>query len=140
MNTDNDDILEAIMCNGSNKTLPENNTPNQGGSRPDTLLEAAQNALKHLTPKGNVKKDFSGHLAKATLSKAVHAAEQAPPEPEQVEKYEAGKCPKCSKIDSDYITSDGYEDVNVLEYECNICRTRFTESFQYTGTSIDSTI
>jgi len=36
------------------------------------LTEACREAFKHLSPKGNVKKDFPGHVAQAALSKAVH--------------------------------------------------------------------
>lgn len=39
------------------------------------LLEACKYAFENLRPKGNVKKDFSGHLAMATLSKAINKAE-----------------------------------------------------------------
>ena len=38
------------------------------------LLEACQYAFENLKPKGNVKKDFSGHNAMATLSRAIHKA------------------------------------------------------------------
>jgi len=39
------------------------------------LLEACRYASGNLSPKGNIKKDFSGHLAMATLSKEIHKAE-----------------------------------------------------------------
>ena len=38
------------------------------------LLEACQYALKNLNPKGGIKKDFSGHNAMATLSRAIYKA------------------------------------------------------------------
>ena len=41
----------------------------------DELLEACKYALKNLQPKGNIQKDFAGHNAKATLSKAIARAE-----------------------------------------------------------------
>ena len=43
-------------------------------SAPD-LLEACKCAFENLKPQGNVKKDFSGHLAIATLSRAIKKAE-----------------------------------------------------------------
>lgn len=39
------------------------------------LLEACKFAFKNLKPQGNVKKDFSGHNAMATLSRAIQKAE-----------------------------------------------------------------
>lgn len=39
------------------------------------LLEACKYAFKNLSPKGNIKKDYSGHLAVATLSKAIEKGE-----------------------------------------------------------------
>ena len=38
------------------------------------LLEACKFAFENLRPKGNIKKDFSGHNAMATLSRAIHRA------------------------------------------------------------------
>jgi len=38
------------------------------------LLEACEYALENLKPKGDIKKDFSGHNAMATLSKAINKA------------------------------------------------------------------
>jgi len=38
------------------------------------LLEACQFAFENLKPKGNIKKDFSGHNAIATLSRAIAKA------------------------------------------------------------------
>lgn len=43
------------------------------------LYEACKYAFENLSPRGDIKKDFSGHLAKATLSKAIHKAETIPP-------------------------------------------------------------
>ena len=43
------------------------------------LLEACKYAFENLSPKGDVKKDFSGHVAYASLSKAIHKAETIPP-------------------------------------------------------------
>jgi hypothetical protein len=43
------------------------------------LLEACKYAFENLSPKGDIKKDFSGHNAMATLSKAIHKAETIPP-------------------------------------------------------------
>lgn len=42
------------------------------------LLEACKYAKANLSPKGDVRKDFNGHNAMATLSKAIYEAE--PPE------------------------------------------------------------
>jgi hypothetical protein len=39
------------------------------------LLEACRYAVENLRPKGTVTKDFSGHNAMATLSKAIAKAE-----------------------------------------------------------------
>lgn len=41
------------------------------------LLEACEYAFKNLQPKGNISKDFEGHNAKATLSKAIALAEES---------------------------------------------------------------
>ena len=38
------------------------------------LLEACKYAFENLKPKGNIKKDFSGHNAMATLSRAIAKA------------------------------------------------------------------
>lgn len=38
------------------------------------LLEACEYAFKNLKPAGNIRKDFSGHNAMATLSKAIAKA------------------------------------------------------------------
>ena len=40
----------------------------------DDLLEACKYAFKNLKPQGNIKKDFSGHNAMATLSRAIAKA------------------------------------------------------------------
>lgn len=40
------------------------------------LLEACKLAFERLKPKGNVTKDFNGHVAMATLSKAIVEAEE----------------------------------------------------------------
>jgi hypothetical protein len=42
----------------------------------EALLEAARYAFEYLSPKGDVKKDFSGHNAMATLSRAIARAEE----------------------------------------------------------------
>jgi len=39
------------------------------------LLEACKFAFENLKPQGNIKKDFSGHNAMATLSRAITKAE-----------------------------------------------------------------
>ena len=39
------------------------------------LLEACKYAFENLSPKGNIKKDFSGHNAMATLSRAIAKSE-----------------------------------------------------------------
>jgi hypothetical protein len=44
------------------------------------LLEACKYAFENLKPQGNVKKDFSGHNAMATLLKAIRKATQEEPE------------------------------------------------------------
>jgi len=38
------------------------------------LLEACKEAFKKLSPKGDIKKDFSGHVAMSLLSKAIAKA------------------------------------------------------------------
>ena len=43
------------------------------------LLEACRYAVENLKPKGTVTKDFSGHNAMATLSKAIAKAEGREP-------------------------------------------------------------
>ena len=40
------------------------------------LLEACKYAIENLKPKGTVSKDFSGHNAMATLSRAIAKAEE----------------------------------------------------------------
>ena len=41
----------------------------------EDLLEACKYAFENLRPQGNIKKDFSGHNAMATLSRAITQAE-----------------------------------------------------------------
>ena len=40
------------------------------------LLEACKEAFEKLSPKGGIQKDFSGHVAMSTLSKAITKAEK----------------------------------------------------------------
>lgn len=45
----------------------------------DELLAACKYAFENLSPKGDIRKDFSGHNAKATLSKAIYNAKLLAP-------------------------------------------------------------
>lgn len=67
------------ITNGSQIYNPRKLKEAQANARlmaaaPD-LLEACKYAFENLKPKGNVKKDFGGHLAMATLSRAIKKAE-----------------------------------------------------------------
>jgi hypothetical protein len=42
----------------------------------EELLRACKEALKNLKPSGNIRSDYSGHLAVASLSKAINMAEK----------------------------------------------------------------
>lgn len=60
----------AKLVEGWNRL--KNNTDEVKDRTIADLLEASIYALENLTPKGNITKDFSGHNAKAVLSKAIH--------------------------------------------------------------------
>ncbi len=88
------------------------------------LLEACIYAFNNLSPKGDITKDFSGHNAKATLSKAIHNAKQQ------------GICPDCGQHRASCDDVQSTDDGRWCDYKCFICGCTFRDVYveQYTKT------
>ena len=65
-------MVATIPMDDWNRLLAEINELSQ---QREALLRACKQAFENLSPKGNIKKDFSGHNAVATLSRVIAMAE-----------------------------------------------------------------